>query len=501
MNSLSSPPDNHAGEHLDYTVVQTLEIPDEAYTDDVAVVVVTGGSYGGAWVLNAISPHLPPDKVEPIGSIETAQAPRRPDLALEAAHHWIRESCTQAGLALAHFKELNSAYSPAEAPFFSSGQFLIDRRSTPQHTESHNAATHRKSQVTEEQAEDNLRRKPSADDPAAAVEAVLIMQGPSYGFALLDGAPLAGVTRSMFEAVKATAPTARLINTDVTRLAEIVDTPTLFEQMHPDEQYVVWLDDLSPADLNLLGTGILDRICQRAAVIANINTAVCDRILADRSPVTGPARTALLEYATRKHVSFELSQDERKAVQAIYPNVNVTTSIGEALVGGNVVVHRYHEGITDNPDGHTLVQAAIDARRCGIHRGLTETELRELFNSYCGGRRSRHAFTQALTWASDVPPGASVGLIARTEGGQGAAWKVLGYAAGADDGDHGFTIRPIPDSGWTAILKVLAKSDGYALGIGAHLRNQPDTAVAAFTEATRHPGTCCTAAAAALKAC
>jgi hypothetical protein len=355
--------------------------------------------------------------------------------------------------------------------------------------------------VTDEQADDNHRRKRSADDPAAAAEAVLIAQDRSYGFALLDGAPLSGVTRSMYEAVTAKAPNARLINTDVTGLAEIVDTPALFEQLHPDEQHMVWLDDLSPADLNLLGTDILDRICERAAVIANINTAVCDRILADRSPITGPARTALLEYAMRVHVPFELSPDERKAVQAMYPSVNVTTGIGEAMVGGNVPVRRYHEGMADNPDGHTLVQAAIDARRCGIHRGLNEAELRELFNSYCGGRRSRHAFTQALTWASEVPPGASVGLIGRNEGGRGERWRVFGYAAGADDGDHGFTVRPIPASGWAAMLKVLAESDGYALGIGAHLRDQPGTAVAAFTEAARRPGRSGTAAAAALKAC
>ncbi|WP_040793418.1 hypothetical protein [Nocardia paucivorans] len=203
----------------------------------------------------------------------------------------------------------------------------------------------------------------------------------------------------------------------------------------------------------------------------------------------------------RVHVPFELSQDERNAVQAMYPSLNVTTSIGEAMVGGNVLVRRYHDGLAKNPDGHVLVQAAIDARRCGIRRGLSETELRKLFNSYCGGRRSRHTFSQALAWASDIPPGASTGLIRRNRGGQEETWKVLGYLASADDGDHGFSVRPIPDSGWATMLEVLADSDGYALGIGAHLRNQPGIAVAAFTEATRRPGPLSTAAAAAMKAC
>lgn len=114
---------------LAYTVAQPLAIPGEAYNaDDIATIVVTGGSYGGSWVLTALSTHLPPGEGQPIGRIETGQAERRPDLALDAAHRWIRESCDETGLVLGHFKDLNDHYGPDEAPFFSSGQFLIDRR-------------------------------------------------------------------------------------------------------------------------------------------------------------------------------------------------------------------------------------------------------------------------------------------------------------------------------------------------------------------------------------
>lgn len=113
---------------LDYDVIQPLQIPDDAYTDDIATIVVTGGSYGGIWALHAISTHQLPDDAEAIGGIETAEAPRQPDAAFAAAHRWIQESCAEAGLVLAHFKSLNSTYSPGEAPFFCGGQFFIDRR-------------------------------------------------------------------------------------------------------------------------------------------------------------------------------------------------------------------------------------------------------------------------------------------------------------------------------------------------------------------------------------
>ncbi|MFJ1839032.1 hypothetical protein ACIOJ9_34855 [Streptomyces sp. NPDC088175] len=114
---------------LPYEVIQALSVPEQAYNaDDIATIVVTGESYGGAWGLSAISTHLPPDEATAIGRIETAEAPRRPDLALETAQEWIRSSCTEAGLVLGHFKDLNGTFGPDEAPFFSSGQFLIDRR-------------------------------------------------------------------------------------------------------------------------------------------------------------------------------------------------------------------------------------------------------------------------------------------------------------------------------------------------------------------------------------
>ncbi len=86
---------------LGYTITQPLQIPDEAYNKDgIATLVVTD------------------------------EAPRQPARALEAAHQWIRESCDEAGVVLALFKDLNSTYGPDEAPFFSSGQALIDRRVT-----------------------------------------------------------------------------------------------------------------------------------------------------------------------------------------------------------------------------------------------------------------------------------------------------------------------------------------------------------------------------------
>lgn len=113
---------------LEYQVTEPLDIPPGAYnTDDIATLVVTGGSYGGAWVLAA----LPLGTETRIGEIETAEARRQPDRALKAAEDWIRVECTRLGVHLALFENKNAAYGPGEAPFFATGLAFVDRRSQP----------------------------------------------------------------------------------------------------------------------------------------------------------------------------------------------------------------------------------------------------------------------------------------------------------------------------------------------------------------------------------
>ena len=114
---------------LNYQVEEPLELPGEAFNDDdIATIVVTGGSYGGMWVMNAISTHTPADQAAALGAIQTEDAPRRPDLAVEAAEDWIKEECKRLGYKLAHSASQNHTYGLDEAPFFAGILFRIDRR-------------------------------------------------------------------------------------------------------------------------------------------------------------------------------------------------------------------------------------------------------------------------------------------------------------------------------------------------------------------------------------
>jgi len=76
---------------LAYTVDQPLQpIPvDQFNADGIAVVMVSGGRYGGQWVMDAYVDHDNPD-AQPIGSIETTPDDR-PSMAVDTAYVWMND--------------------------------------------------------------------------------------------------------------------------------------------------------------------------------------------------------------------------------------------------------------------------------------------------------------------------------------------------------------------------------------------------------------------------
>ncbi len=334
-----------------------------------------------------------------------------------------------------------------------------------------------------------MSQRPQSDGPADPVEeaARLLASAarPTKPLVLLDGPPLSGVTRTMWEAVQRFDPQTQLAPFRAGALAEFCTRADAEAQLTPPHGAVLWLDDLAPADLVLLGHGLLDQVLPHAVVLAAVNTIWADRVLADGSAVTAPARTVLREYAQRVTVPFVMTPRERNWLRAQgYP---VSKGIAESLVGGENLVQRYRRAARSEPAGHLLVQVAVDARRCGIHRPLTTEELYRLWSARSGSPdESRLRFQHALDWASAVPQGASTGLLFRAEGGRSQEWRVLAYAAGSDDGDHGHKPRPLDDRAWEDVAELLPDAgDQYALGVAAQLQGRTKSARAAFTRAVR----------------
>lgn len=114
------------GSPLGYTVTMPLSIPADCFSPQgLAVLLVTGGSYGGCWVMNALPIDMNNEPGDPCGTIETADAPRQPDRALSAARAWFEDYCTNTPFMLVRFQSINQRYGPDEAPFFSSAQVAV----------------------------------------------------------------------------------------------------------------------------------------------------------------------------------------------------------------------------------------------------------------------------------------------------------------------------------------------------------------------------------------
>lgn len=113
-------------ETLAYEVTQPLSIPADNFSPQgVAVLLITGGSYDGHWVMNALPVYEDGVRDTVIGSIETEAADRDPDRALTAVRAWLEAHCEGTPFSLAVLDSLNHNYGPGEAPFFCSAKAAI----------------------------------------------------------------------------------------------------------------------------------------------------------------------------------------------------------------------------------------------------------------------------------------------------------------------------------------------------------------------------------------
>lgn len=323
---------------------------------------------------------------------------------------------------------------------------------------------------------------PATSDFDDVIRRALARDSQRHPVVVFDGPPLSGLSRTMLETAKKHLPDATIVCGMADELAEMVHQDAFDDDVRGPS--LVWIDDAAPSDLVLLQPAVLDRIRQRATVLINIDSAWCDRLLTDNSPLTAPARAVLLEHAERIHIPFAMSTRERTAAEDAMPHIAWGDSIAESLVGGNVVKRRYLDSANTQPDGHALARIAIDARRAGIHHGLTSRQLRLLFTRQHKTFRWSRRYRPAFDWATHIPaPDASVSVVQAVDDRLGGGWSALAYLAASDDGRQDQPARPIPANHWTNLLLELTKGDAFNVAVAAHLRGLPDVTETALRRA------------------
>lgn len=116
---------------LAFTTDQPLDLNGCEYNDDdLAVLMLAGGRYGGIWAVQAMTA-----EGDVIGSFQThldeskhadlPNDPRYPYLAAETGFIWLREQTAQLGVQLLHFECLNHQYAAESAPYFCAAQFIV----------------------------------------------------------------------------------------------------------------------------------------------------------------------------------------------------------------------------------------------------------------------------------------------------------------------------------------------------------------------------------------
>ena len=318
---------------------------------------------------------------------------------------------------------------------------------------------------------------------------LLAETGPPYPFVIVWGTTKAGKSRTLAEALRATFAddTPVVLARDGKALADLagLGLGTLVDK----RPSLVVLDDIGPAGLEALTADVLDRVRECAVIAATMTAQRRASVLVTGSEVGVVARAALGAASGEYELASEPPKGSEKAeAERLYPEEHFEGSIAETLVGARELIARYKASHDSDPAGCAIVRAAIDARRAGLSRPVTNTELRRLFPLYLHAVRidllpTNEEFTRGVNWAIH-PVTSQVALLRRTSSDHGElAWAIFDHAVTADEGHGGHRVRSIPSEMWAELIDIVPPHDSFGVGIAAYGRHELAAAVTAFSKA------------------
>ncbi|MGW7524111.1 tetratricopeptide repeat protein [Streptomyces sp. NPDC054783] len=314
-------------------------------------------------------------------------------------------------------------------------------------------------------------------------------------FVLLAGVSGAARWRSAWEAVRRTLPGARILvpRPGVAALAELLALePPL--RVGAAGVVVVWLDHLERylgiaggIDGELLGR--LRSLATRVVVLATFESNVREHLLSTEGRLGSTARLVLDQAAVVVVPSEPVARGETAEGQQRPSGVELTD-------GGPVLDQRRQEGLRAAGDaggdetaalGSALVRAAVDWRRMGLLRPITEAELRELagidprFPAPQPDDGTRWA--NALKWAVTVPPEATAALLEEVRPAPG---RTAGRAFRAAESLVSRADLPeVPLAAWEFALRRCDAPELMVVAEAAHTSGMTEVAESALRQASR----------------
>lgn len=225
-------------------------------------------------------------------------------------------------------------------------------------------------------------RAPYVDRPAAdaTLRSLLEVKNPPFPYVIVVGPSKAGKSRTALEAARKAlkdAPTILPLHGIALAKFSRLDPPIALG----DLPALVWMDDITVADLDHFTGDVLDSLRGRCILLGTMRDRSWDEIYYADSEITAVSRAALRR-ARKCELPFELTPAERVQAAILYPTEALSlecpapASIAETLVGGERLWSRYCAGREACPAGHAIVQAAVDWQRGGLVRPCPESDPR-----------------------------------------------------------------------------------------------------------------------------
>ncbi len=319
------------------------------------------------------------------------------------------------------------------------------------------------------------------------LDQLLAEAGDSGGLVALKGAPKAGKTRTLWEAIQRHLADYQLVAVrspvsgegDESRpLQVVVDNLDLL----PAGRKVVWLDDAQDHLGHGLTLSALKTLTEHGLVVA---LTMHNNILDDLSGRTvgagdrGLVDRDLAEYLSPIAVELRsaLTDQELADAELTYPDLAGETDLrwlAEYFAGTERLWGQLTQHENDQPEGVAVARAVIDWRRCGMPPGITTERLRELatitLHELAPAKTLDDAsFAAGLDWAS-TPIAAAVALVrpvndidANEARHDSMNWLV----------DRVSSDRPPPvDAIWEALLRDPLPDDALSVGMAAYLTDR-----------------------------
>ncbi len=300
---------------------------------------------------------------------------------------------------------------------------------------------------------------------------------------LVVGHSMSGKTRLAAKVVKRKFPDALLVAAESGKALR-----ELFDGGLDPAGLVVWLDDLERfLGADGLTVGLLNRLTTGGAIVV-ATIRVGQQELYRPWNELRPPEWEVLQRFSEISLQRRLTGPELGRVRAMVNDPGVLAAVdhyglAEYLGAGPEALDKFEKGEIANPVGQALVRAAVDWRRTGLSRPVSQQVLATTLPTYLADRpgvpRTKQAIDEGLAWAT-ARINETVALLGSdfTDPNR-PVFEAFDYLI--DQLAH--TSTPVPEPMWALALEQAESAELFVIGRAANQAGKLATAESAFRQA------------------